>query len=301
MSLNYSRDPQLFLHLWKYKVGSTRSLQKACFPTASLGTTYSRLIKLNRGTYIRRILFDGKGGLWTLAVNGFKEIKSEMVELEQNGYGSESPLHDRLVAMIAHEDYWPSLPPGWEFLSDEEIKRIPIDLLPCWYPSLLMRRPDGLWHIDQSKEIFALEVETSLKGSLSYKAVADQYQDVPAINRVFWFVTSQKNAKAILEAIVSRVGSECLKHSFILISDFIQSGWRARIICGCGTGLSFEKLSNLNDGRASMTSLRLSHLDTSFCPQKSAIYSKISDRQISNSTQYAIHSPFAKFLHQEFT
>lgn len=271
MKLNYPRDLDLFMLLWRFKVATTHSIWAALFHEISIKTCYERLMKLMNSSFIKRVSISESHLVWSLGPNGYLAIRDLLPEMKNPGYGSEFPIHDLLVNLASHGDYWASLPKNLTFLSEEEVKRLSIEHLPEWYPMDLLRRPDGFWfyHKEEIKYTMALEVETTLKPNTKYETIARHYDMVPNLYRVLWIVTSSKMANTIFECFQNKVGSENFKHDFILISDLVLNGWSASIILGADEGASIEKVLLNYTGSSSVPGRRLSHLDLSVSPHKS--------------------------------
>lgn len=284
MKLNYPRDLDLFMLLWRFKVATTHSIWAALFHDASIKTCYERLMKLMNSNFIKRVVISESHFVWSLGPNGFLALRDLLPEMKVPGYGSEFPIHDLLVSLASHGDHWASLPNDLTFLTEEEVKRLSTEHLPEWYPMDLLRRPDGFWchQNGEEKTIVALEVETTLKPNAKYETIARHYEMVPDLHRALWFVTSSKMANAIFGCFQNKVGSENFKHDFILISDLVFNGWSAPIILGPDEQSSVENVLINRSGSPSVPGRRLSHLDLSICPHKSRTSKQIFNSDFSN-------------------
>ncbi len=298
MKLMYLRDVDLFLLLWKYRVLSTRAIWCALYDKVAIKTCYERLMKLAKANYIRCISVGENGSAWTLSVNGFQAIRDVIPELKVPGYGSESPTHDLMVLVAAFGDHWPSLPAGVLLLSEEEIKRVPLEYLPDWYPVDLLRRPDGLWLVQDGIQstCIAFEMETTKKTLSSYEIIARQYQDASTVSRVVWFVSTLNVAELLQSAFQNRAGSHDFKHSFVLISDLVSNSWDAPVILGRDSGFSLCDFLKNQCGTASVQGRRLCHLDLSKTPHRSRAYGFSDPDGFSNSARHFKSTPFSTFI-----
>lgn len=303
MKLNYPRDTELFLLLWKYKVATTHSIWAALFKDSSMKTCYERLMKLKKSNFVKRISIDESHFAWTLSTNGYIAIRDQLNELKVPGYGSEFPIHDLLVNLASFEDYWPELPDGISFLSEEEIKRLHSEYLPEWYPFDLMRRPDGFWRTNKGDHhsIIALEVETSLKSVSKYESIARQYELASEIFRIIWFVPTKSMAQTIFNSFENKIGSENFRHNFILISDLVSHGWMASVYLGADQNSEVVKVLQVPIGSPSVPGRRLSHLDLSITPHKSKASGQFSKPVNSDSTaclsaSVFSNTPFAQLI-----
>lgn len=298
MKIVFPRDADLFMLLWTHKILTTKAIWLGAFHQTSLKTCYERLLKLKKSSYIRRIPISDSGYAWSLSINGFQILKDQLPELKVPGYGSESPLHDLFIPLAAYSQHWPLLPTGISFLTEEEIKRFPLEYLPSWYPMDLIRRPDGIWQIQSQSKYYlvAIEIETTLKSALKYETIARQYQDSESIDRVVWFVPTLNFAETILSSFIKRVGSSNFKHDFILLSDLISHGWESNVIVGGDNGNKLTKILNSPLGTASMPGRRLSHLDISLSPHKSVTSKFLSEAAPPDLATYFKSTPFSTFL-----
>ncbi len=298
MKITFPRDAELFTLLWKHKILTTRAIWLGAFQNASLKTCYERLVKLRKSNYIRKISISDNGYAWSLSVNGFNILKLHLPEFKLPGYGSESPLHDLLVPIAAHSDFWPNSPDNILFLTEEEIKRLPFESLPSWFPLDLIRRPDGIWNIKTriGKNLVALEVETSLKAILKYETIARQYQDSDSISHVVWFVPTISFADSIYSSFKKRVGLVNFKHEFILLSDLVNIGWNAQIRFGSGRFSKLSDLLEIDIGKDSVPGRRLSQLDISLSPHKSRTSKFLFESANPNLASYIKTTPFQNYI-----
>jgi hypothetical protein len=298
LKITFPRDADLFTLLWKHKILTTRAIWLGVFQNASLKTCYERLLKLRKSNYIRRVSISDNGYAWSLSVNGFNVLKAQLPEFKVPGYGSESPLHDLLVPIAAYSDFWPNSPRDMFFLTEEEIKRLPLEALPQWFPIDLIRRPDGIWNIKSGQEriLVALEVETSIKAVLKYETIARQYQDSESISRVIWIVPTLNFAETIFSTFKKRVGFAGFKHEFVFLSDLIIHGWNAKISLGSNKFRSLSDLFNLPVGNESVLGRRLSQLDISLSPHKSRTSPFFRESEIPNLATYIKTTPFHNYI-----
>jgi hypothetical protein len=88
----------------------------------------------------------------------------------------------------------------------------------------------------------ALEVELSYKLDSEYTAMAQFYSIRQDLLRVIWLVKYRGMAKAILDAAQQIKGPGMRLHDFILLDDFLKSGWNAIFFAGRDAGMSLSKL-----------------------------------------------------------
>ncbi|MGZ3783869.1 MAG: hypothetical protein ACXWR0_05005 [Bdellovibrio sp.] len=298
MKVMYPRDAKLFHALWKYKILTTHAIWYFIFFNSSMKTTYERLMQLKKGNFIRRVSVGENGFAWSLSVNGYNIVQLDLPELKVPGYGSESPTHDLLVNFAAFGDCWPKLPDHISLLTEEEVKRIPLEYLPSWYPVDLLRRPDGIWNVDSDgkNQLVALELESTLKPSLKYETIAKQYRDANSVFRVVWLVSSKSTAEKIQNAFSEKLSLLDMKHNFILISDMIKFGWSSKFIAGPEKSKTLDNLLNFSNGTGSVPVRRLCHLDLSISPHRSSAYKSIFLSENPNLDTYFKTTPFSSYI-----
>jgi hypothetical protein len=298
MKIVLQRDVDLLVSLWKFKLLTTHAIWLAHYPDTAVKTCYERLMKLKKSNHIRRVNIGDKGSAWTLSVKGFQHIREFLPDLKQSGYGSDSPIHDLLIPLAMFGDNWPSLPHGTSVLSEDEIKRCYIEHLPKWYPLELLRRPDGLWHIEGNGRtaLLALEIETTLKSTMSYEIIARQYRDATSVSKVIWCVPSESMAQSIYSCFQNKIGVSDFRHNFILISDLVVNGWRSPILLGPDKQIPLEKLLDYTNGISSIHGRSRCHLDISITPHKSPTSKLLYSLGIPNLATYLKSPPFSSLI-----
>ncbi len=229
------RDLQILRFLWKWKMVSTSAIALKFFPNAVVQTGYKRLMLLARAEYILFVQtnhYTGQG--WTLTPKGYKVIRHLLGDLKVDGYKSEYQHHDRLVTALHLGDWLTFQPEYTQTFTEQQLRRIPIDLWDDWVPKSAVHRPDGyslLFHGD-NKLLIAFEVELSLKSKNRYESLVAFYDVQRSVDVVIWLVNSRVTLNSMKRTFEQLNVREMQKHNFLLLSDFEKRGWRARFVSG---------------------------------------------------------------------
>lgn len=242
-----SEDDRSILHfLWRVKVASTSALflrfedEFKWKPFAA----YERLLLLKKKNCIEtRSDRSGTFRIWTLTTKGFEAIRHLLLPLKEEGFGSESVMHD-LHVLAAHYGEWitKGLAPDVLFATEQELRRIDDADLPMWAQPLQAHKPDGVWYFLETKEkmLYALEVELSRKRQNEYKTLGAFYSEETSITSVLWIVQSKGHAGSIMAAFESATSSYRNIHNFVLLDDFRKFGWASEIVFGPNAKMSIH-------------------------------------------------------------
>lgn len=246
--ISLSDDERSILQfLWRVKVASSSAIflrfesdfrWKEC-------TAYKRLLILRRKGYVdRRSDASVDFRVWTLTIKGFKAIQHLLLPLKEEGYGSESVMHD-LHVLAAHYGEWISkgAAPDVRFVTEQELRRTDEAELPKWAKPFQSHKPDGIWYFPETdaKTLLALEVEISRKRTLEYAALGAFYSEEKSVCSVLWIVQSKGHASSIVEAFRSTANANRDIHNFVMLDDFKKSGWASVIFYGPNAGMSIHK------------------------------------------------------------
>ncbi|NBT58099.1 hypothetical protein EBT16_04880 [bacterium] len=286
------RDVCLLHFLWKWKVFTTAGLAVKFFD-GSANWAYNRLLKLRKAGYVDNCYLSMKHRhrVWMLNKKGFELIRSELPELQNEGFRSEAIQHDLYAAAIHLGDWLIESPKGVELITEQELRNNFHSNLPKWVPELTRHRPDGLWYLpDQNGNVvFALEVELNLKSKAEYGPVIRFYRDVEEIRRIVWLVKKRSHIDSLTERFKEIAPEKYKCHEFILLEHFVKVGWEAPIIQGLEQGRTLRNLLSLGNESGvveksySNSSYYFSTiLDARNCPYKSPRYARIEFPQNSN-------------------
>lgn len=236
------RDIEMFTFVWTWKLCTTRCLAEKYF-SGKEHAAYVRLNKIAAAGYLRLINCGPrrKHYAWTLDKKGFRCLSGLLPDLKEQGYAPEYPDHDHYVTSFHLGDWFLGAPPGIEFFSEQQLRRIHDSFFPDWVPKQDGRRSDGYWKVPRLGEdkIFSLEVELNLKEQKDYGPIGHWYRCHEEISRVIWLVQNEKKA-TLLQERFKAVDPQYLKHNFITLSDFKKDGWMAKIIAGFEVGAPFK-------------------------------------------------------------
>ena len=129
--------------------------------------------------------------------------------------------------------------------------------------------------MDGAPATVALEVEMTYKSSSEYPQMAQFYSVERELLRVVWLVRYRGIAKEILKAVgeVGGVGKDL--HDFILLEDFLKSGWNSRFFAGRDIGIPLARLlptvSEISQRRVASTLL----LNSLKSPHRSPDYANL--------------------------
>lgn len=239
-----SRDREIVLFLWKWKLLTTAAIGRKFFLNGSPDATFRRLEILMKRGYITLLCVDGKVFYWTLSNNGFNSLKGSLPELKDVGFKSECLKHDHLVSTVHLGPWLKDMPADVELFSEQELRRYDIDLYPDWIPHTKRHRPDGYWRVPFKSSFItvSLEVELHQKRSDFYTDVAEFYSDHEDITRIIWIVPKISLGRLIQEKLRVFSPSGYLIHNFACLSDIERLGWQAPFFLGYDSGKSMAYL-----------------------------------------------------------
>lgn len=240
-----SRDLSIMRYLWKWKLVSTEALAAKFYPNLSLLSPYRRLLRLADANYLQYIHDnDASGCGWSLTSKGFKKIRHLLGELRAEGFKSEYPHHDSHVTAFHLGDWLTNQPEYTQTFSEQQLRRIPVDLWDDWVPKSDIHRPDGysLMFNGDERVVFAFEVEMSLKPKPRYESVAVFYDLQQSINAVFWLVNSRSTANSLKRYFESFNVRNISKHNFVVMEEFRRLGWLATFAEGKFKGKSVSDI-----------------------------------------------------------
>lgn len=248
------RDFAVLKFLWFWKVSTTAALKLKFFPACAPHTAYNRLHELERrGVILGRADLTGRHFVWTLTAQGNARLKWVLPELRDDGYRSEYPAHDLLVAAVHNGDWLFSRPETVEVFTEQEMRRYAEHSYPEWVPTDESHRPDGYWRIASgtSHRTIALEVELHQKAKRDYRSVARFYEYHSSIKRVLWVVPRVSTAKRLNALLVGRDSNESNPHVFTTVPDFLKLGWAAPILVGEDQGATIAGVLGAGIGKES--------------------------------------------------
>jgi hypothetical protein len=234
------RDYAVLKFLWFWKVSTTAALKLKFFPECAPQTAYNRLRELEkRGMILGRADVTGRYFVWTLTANGNARVKWALPELKHDGYRSEYPAHDLLVAAIHNGDWLLSRPKSVEVFTEQQMRRYAEHSCPEWVPTDESHRPDGYWRFTNgvmADRTIALEVELHQKSKTDYRSVARFYDDHRFIERVLWVVPRASTARRLAELLLEWDDREWNPHVFAAVPEVLKLGWAAPILIGKDQG-----------------------------------------------------------------
>lgn len=238
------RDVEILNYLWKWKILSSQSIARKFFSGISLERAHERLRHLEEVKFIESVQVQKKKYAWQLAKKGYNYIRMHMGEEAHHGYRSEYPYHDYLATAF-HLGEWLCGDLDSEVIyTEQELRCKPDELYPEWIPQTILHRPDGYSKIiqDGKQTVFAFEVELSLKAKKRYEKLIYFYERDTRIDHILWLVGT-KGMIASLRRVFERYNaSRFLKHNFLLLEDFLKTGWQTPILEG---NLSGNTLQNI--------------------------------------------------------
>lgn len=253
-----------------------------------LESAHLRLRKLEEVGYVESVQIDKKRYAWQIGKRGYDFIRMHFSEDIHHGYKSEYPYHDYITTAFHLGEWLCVQPEQTEVYSEQELRCNPDEFWPEWIPQSTLHRPDGYSRIIQNDKqmLFAFETELSLKSKRRYEGLVYFYERQTTIDCVLWVVGSRGMMGSIRRVFERYNATQFTKHNFILLSDFLASGWQAPILQGNYKGKSLENLL----GYCATTTPSLWHhsrsvlslLDTKRCPSKSAIYIPEENQLITN-------------------
>lgn len=304
MHSDYSKLKDLLLFVFKNKVVTTRAIWSFFYKETTLENSYRKVLKLSKRQFLKEISIDDNGTAWGLGANGFKFIKDILPEFNLNGYGSQSAVHDLIVATVGNSLNYLPYKGFIESVYEEELSRFNIEHLPEWVPYDLNRRPDYLLRIKNKNlsKIIAIEVELSRKSTENYKLILEDYQNSEVIDYNIWILRSHSQLlkfNSEFEKLIKKG-----KFQFLLLRDVIHDGWNAKIKLGSSTDKSLNQLllnfNTVDDVFTSSTRNpsvdRLCFLDLNKSPQKSILCPFFQNNQIPLFDAYIKRTSLSKFI-----
>ncbi len=232
--------------LWRWKVATSLTLRTYILQDKSFWFFYRTLRDLAQREYIEMISgglkVDEKYSVWHLTSKAFEYMCREEAygELEDKNFASTYPRHDMLVTAFHLGNWIYKMPSNIELFTEQELKCKMQSKYPHWVPATKVHRPDGYVKIlsGNKNSIVAVEVEPSQKSIERYESVGDFYDHKQSIDYVLWLVSSESHLQHIISAFENRRNRRANIHHFVLLDDFKNNGWNAKIICGEKSGLS---------------------------------------------------------------
>lgn len=172
-------------------------------------------------------------------------------------------------------------PEGVEIFTEQELRRMKLEMYPSWVPQSKNHRADGYWHLScgDHRLTIALEVELSAKAKDRYDTIVKFYDHYEVVDLVLWLVPKPSLALHIQGSASGPNFYRTQLHNFIELEDFQNHGWQASIFLGPNRGLTVHHLLNqsllqtllkspLKPSPKGTSALRRQHLlDTSLSPQ----------------------------------
>lgn len=255
--LTREKELPILTFLWRWKVVTTAAIYIRFRPTYNWApfTAYQRLLKLrSKGLVEAKLVNSRSFAVWTLTRSGFAAIRDELPILKEEGYASEAPEHDLYVLAAQFGDW---LPKGTvddvAFFTEQELRRQSAETLFPWLPPTTAHRPDGYWYFPNAKpnSLVSLEVEINRKAFADYVGYGNFYNRYKVIESVVWIVQSTSLANKIVEAAHGNLAEFRDVHNFVLLKDFLESGWQAPIFLGpamrstMGAFLNLQRLNQV--------------------------------------------------------
>ncbi|MBP9708928.1 MAG: hypothetical protein KBD78_14930 [Oligoflexales bacterium] len=234
-------DQKMLLFIWKWKLCTASSLYVKFMPNLQANTAYKRIDNLKkRGLICLQSDKAGEVSPWTLTKKGFESIKSLLPDLAEEGFQSETLIHDQLVTAIHLGEWLVGLPEGCELITEQELRRIHPEHYPNWVPQSKVHRPDGYWYIGGNENVIALELEISRKQQDLYISICQFYKKQSQISMVVWVVNNKSQAHG-LHSLFEEWGAKD-KHQFIFLSAIHKLGWKAPIVIGSESGKTLSQI-----------------------------------------------------------
>lgn len=154
-------------------------------------------------------------------------------------------------------------------VTEQELRRLPLESHLAWVPRPEPHRPDGLSRLPDTKEnsIIAFEVEINEKAAPKYKPVGRYYREAPEIHRVIWLVEKPSTSMRI-HSRLNDAKYEIDKHNFVIFEEFFNHGWQSLIAVGPDRGQSMAKLLRYCRYTGGVLIPRQYHLNVSKSPHK---------------------------------
>lgn len=282
------RDYKIFKKIWKWKIFTTQAIA-TMFKFETPFAAYVHMNRLKDAGLVQKVqISEGKEYGWGLTNKSFKFIREDMTKLTQDGFKSEHSYHDHLVTAFHLGDWLVEHPTDCETCSEQQLRRIPIELWSHWVPRMNSHRPDGYskFTLNNQQYIAAFEVELNHKTIKHYEELGARYDAEEAIDLVFWLVPTDRFAEKIINAFKKMNPRNIEKHNFVYLPEFTISGWGAKIQQGKYKGKTMTNLLYSNQVTTPLqpcfVSNALKCLDTRNRPIQSESYPNPKKRKNSN-------------------
>ena len=118
--------------------------------------------------------------------------------------------------------------------------------------------------------LIALEVELNQKTTDIYESIGRFYLEDTKVDQVIWITKKKSIANGIQKAILSAIRSETNPHSFILLDDYLNHHWQAKIVIGKDAGKTLDDVLAITPQECRKVSCRMQFFDTRKIPINSA-------------------------------
>ncbi len=238
------RDVQILNYLWRWKILSSQAIARKFFPNAKPENAHERLRQLEEVKFIEAIEVQKRCYAWQLNKRGYNAIRSWMSEDIHHGYRSEYPHHDYLTTAFHLGEGLNQELDSEMIYTEQELRCNPDEFYPEWIPQSILHRPDGYTRVMQGDQqtLFAFEVELSLKAKNRYENLVYFYERHPSINHVFWLMGTTGMLRSIERIFERYNASRFSKHNFILLEDFLKTGWSTPIYKGNLAGKTLQEI-----------------------------------------------------------
>lgn len=262
------RERLILIFLWKWKLATTAALTLKFFENIAPHSAYKALHRLKEKGLIT-VTNDpyARQFFWTLTKKGFATVMPELPALAQIGHRSEHVVHDHLVMSFHLGEWLCGMPDGALTFSEQQLRRYQVGDYPTWVPKDQLHRADGYSKIGGGT--FAFEVELSRKNDSDYYRIGQFYDGEPLVTAIFWLVPNRERAIALLQCFNKAQCPLVSRHHFILLPDFVKSGWNATLQHGSLEGKTLVSLLGKNVGNSWETFPTKRLLDARKCLDKS--------------------------------
>lgn len=289
------RDLAVLDFLWTWKVATTPLLGEVAYKGKSAWYVYKALRKLQKERYIQ-LLPRGKNveqELWALTDHGFEVIYMDRDDIIHYRYKPHAPAHDYLSTCLQLGDLW-QFPCEKLFFTEQMLASLAPSNFPKGFKNDDGHVPDGISFIrtQLQEATIGYEVDLNLKDLERYEKTFAYYQEIkPTI--IFWLVRNQWLADRITELgkqgyYAVTTGEHILSRvCFVLLDDFKEKIWEAKVLNGKYKGVSLRKLhanilqnmgkETANFGQKSLKEIFFPKYKS---PQKSAVYEKSKELKI---------------------
>lgn len=281
--------------LWTWKVASTGVLTEVAYKEKSVWWVYKALRQLQKEKYIQ-LLPRGKNlelELWALTDLGFEVILMDRDDIINYRYKPHAPAHDYLATCLQLGDLW-QFPCDKLFFTEQMLASLAPSNFPRGFKKDEGHLPDGITLIRSplNDVYLGYEVDLNLKDLERYKQTFMYWERVkPTL--IFWLVRNTWMADKITNLVEDyncylQNGNDILsKVCFILVDDFKEKVWEAKVLSGPYKGMSVRKLTaNLlqklgketaNFGQKPLKEIFFPKYKS---PQKSIFYEKTAETKI---------------------